>query len=135
MNHILREIKLSKLTGIPMSAEASKLVKFWDELWSDMKVSVDPTKGKIKCWKDGYSYNNYFYQNNKGDNLWCDYDKVWSFFRYELKLNHDETQELIQHVVDMALKCKVNTPSSMIGLNIVRVDMALKCKVNTPLPW
>ena len=118
MNHILREIKLSKLTGITMSMEASKLVEFCDALWTDMKVTIDTNKGEIRCWKDGYKYN-YFYQNNKGTSLWCDYDKVWSFFKVDLKLNHDETQELIQHIVAMALNCKVNTPQN---IGIIRIN-------------
>ena len=109
MNHILREIKLSNLTDTPMSMKASKLVEFWDNLWADMKVSANHKKGEIVCWKDDYDYY-YFYQNNKSARLWCDYNEVWTFFRDELKLSHDKTQELIQQMVSEALNYKVNIP-------------------------
>ena len=109
MNYILREIKLSNLTDTPLSTKASKLVEFWDELWRDMEVKVDPYKGEIRCWKDDYNYC-YFLQSNKNDKLWCDYNNVWMFFGYDLKLNYDEIQELIKHMVGKTLNCEVNTP-------------------------
>ena len=132
MNHILREIKLSKLTDIPMGDEATKLVKFWDKLWNDMKIKIDPIKGEIRCWKDDYDYY-YFRQDNRDDYFWCDHTKVWSFFRDELKLNIIETKEVIQSMMGEILNHKVNTP--MMGW-VTSVDMmgeTLNHKVNTPL--
>ena len=111
MKHILRDIKLSKLTGTPMSDEATMFVKFWDNLWRDMKVSVGPKKGEIRCWKDDYDYY-YFFQEDRNDYFWCDNKKIWSFFRRDLGLNYDDTQEFIQQMVDETLNCKVNTPHS-----------------------
>ena len=111
MNYILREIKLSKLSGIPMSKEASKLSKFWDDLWCDMKVRINTIEGEIECWKDGHG-RYYFRQYNKLGALWCDYEKVWSFFQGGLCLGCSEIQELIQHMVTEALSCEVNTPLS-----------------------
>ena len=131
MIHILREIKLSKLTDTPMSTKATKLVEFWDELWCDMKVKIDPKKGEIKCWKEGYDYY-YFYQEDRNDYLWCDYDEVWTFFRRDLGLNYDDVQELIQQLVDETLNCKVNTPQRLMFQSLILVDEALNCKVNTP---
>ena len=131
MNHILREIKLSNLTDTPMSTKATKLVEFWGELWSGMKVKIDPKKGEIRCWRDDYDYY-YFHQEDRNDYLWCDYDEVWTFFRRDLGLNYDDAQELIQQLVDETLNCKVNTPSGiMLGFNY-KVDETLNCKVNTP---
>ena len=112
MVHILRDIKLSKLTGTPMSTQASKFVKFWDELWADMKVQIDTEKGEIRCWKDDCDYY-YFIQDDKNDNLWCNYTKVWSFFQNDLDLNYVETQDIIQTVVVKTLNCEVNTPERM----------------------
>ena len=109
MNHILREIKLSKLTDTPMSMKASKLDKFWNEFWGGMKIMVNSTKGEIRCWKDGYDYY-YFIQREKNDYLWCDPVKIWSFFRYDLGLNCKEARELIYQMVGEALNYEVNTP-------------------------
>ena len=78
MNYILREIKLYKLTGIPLSDEASKFIEFWDRLWDDMKTDIDTDKGEIKCRKEDYIY---FYQRDKNSTMWCNYHKVWSFLR------------------------------------------------------
>ena len=131
MNHILRDIKLSKLTDTPMSDDASKLIKFWNNIWLDMKVSVDVDKGEIKCWKDGYDYY-YFIQVDKNDDLWCNYDKVWLFFIDDLGLEYDETQELVQYMVDKTLNCRVNTPQYEFISFQNMVDKTLNCRVNTP---
>ena len=131
MEHILRDIKLSKLTGAPPVGDADKLVKFWDELWFNMKMSIDPKKGEIKCWKEGYNYY-YFHQNDKNDNLWCDCDKVWSFPHHDLDLTYTESQELIQYMVSETLNCKVNKPSNTSRNPFSKVSETLNCKVNKP---
>ena len=107
MNYILRDIKLSKLTDTPMSDDTSKLIKFWNDLWCDMWVQIDAEKGEIRCLKNGH---NYFIQEDKNDFMWCDFGRVWSFFRYELGLDYGETLGLIQHMMGDALNCRVNTP-------------------------
>ena len=109
MSYIIRDIKLSKLTRTPMSEEASRVLEFWDNLWSDMKVSINIEKGEIKCWKEGYNFY-YIVQRDKNDKLLCDYDKVWSFFVDELELEYEEIQELMRHMVSGTLNCVVNTP-------------------------
>ena len=130
MNHILRDIKLSELTGTPLSEEASKVVKFWDELWVDMKVQIDAEKGEIRCWKEEYDYY-YFTQYSKNYFLWCDCEKVWSFFEKELGLDYHEIKEFIQHMVNKTLNCVVNTPCYFKNTNR-KVDKTLNCVVNTP---
>ena len=132
MNHILREIKLSNLTDTPMSEEATKLVEFWDELWTDMKVKVDPSKGEIRCWKDDYKYY-YFRQDDRNDCLWCDTEKIWSFFRLELGLNYSDTQELVHQMVGETLNCKVNTPPAPDAIPSSLVGETLNYKVNIPI--
>ena len=120
MNDILREIKLSKLTDTPMSDNATKLTKFWDELWSDMEVYVDNNKGEIGCCKDDGCDYYYFYQHSKDGLLWCNCDKVWSFFRDSLSLEHNEIQKLIQIMVSETLNYKVNIPIEMTYINQIR---------------
>ena len=115
MNSILREIKLSKFTETPMSDEATMLVNFWDELWCDMKIKIDPIKGEIRCWKDDHDCY-YFRQDDKNDRLWCNYNKVWSFFDIQLGLTYSGIQELIQTMVDKTLNCEVNTPGGAYGI-------------------
>ena len=132
--YILREIKLSKLTDTPMGDEATMLVKFWDELWADMKIKIDPIEGEIRCWKDDHDYY-YFFQDENHNYLWCDYDKVWSFFGRDLGLNYDDTQELVQRMVGETLNCKVNTPNPIDDLVLELVGKTLNCKVNTPDWW
>lgn len=132
MNYLLREIKLSKLANIPLNDDTSKLVKFWNDLWIDMKVRVDPTKCEIKCWKDEYDQY-YFRQDDKDDYLWCDYDEVWSFFRHDLGLNYNETQRLIQYMVDETLNYMINTPNWNMDEGYVVVDESLNCVLNTPI--
>lgn len=130
-NHILREIKISKLTDAPMGDDATKTVKFWGELWDNMKVRVDQTKGEIKCWKDGYDFY-YFLQNNKNDYLWCDYDKVWAFFEENLVLGYNDTQEFIQTMVDGTLNCGTNIPRCRSFHKNITEDDTLNCVINIP---
>ena len=131
MIHILRDIKLSKLTDTPMGTKASKLVKFWDELWCDMKVKIDLKKGEIRCWKNDYDYY-YFFQDDTDNYFWCDFEKVWTFFREDLGFKHGDTQELIQYMANETLNCMVNTPNNIVADETQVVDKTLNCKVNTP---
>ena len=128
--YILRDIKLSKLTGTPVSDGVTKLIEFWNDLWCDMKVSIDAGKGEIKCWKDDYDYY-YFHQDDKNDNLWCDFEKVWSFTQYDLELTYTETQELIQYMVDKTLNCEVSTPRYCFSQTFPVVDKTLNCEIST----
>ena len=125
MEHILRDIKLTEITGDSLTCDAAKLVKFWDELWSDMKVYIDPSEGEIKCWKDGYNYY-YFYQNDENDNLWCNYSKVWSFFSNELGLDYVNTVAIIQHMMGKTLNNKLATPRLIFNNSFIVVDATLK---------
>ena len=124
MNHILREIKLSKFTDTPLSNDASKLINFWVDLWIDMKIYIDADKGEIKCWKDGYNYY-YFQQDDKNDNLWCNHYKVWSFFREELVLSYDDAKDLIHSMMNEIIMCKVNTPRSVTITTINKLNDTL----------
>ena len=130
MSYLLREIKLTKLTETPLSDEASKLIKFWDGLWTDMKVIVDAGKGEIKCWKEGYEYY-YFIQKDENDYLRCDIDEVWSFFMTELKINFNDTQELIQYMVVKTLNSRVSTAAPAYDPTHQKVDKTLNSRVNT----
>ena len=122
MNYLLRDIKLSKLTNIPLVGDASKLVKFWEELCCDMEVKVDPSKGEIRCWKNNYDYY-YFIQDDKNSEMWCNYAKVWLFFDNELRLDYDEIQELIQYMLNKSLNHVVNTPKySRIYIKSIQIN-------------
>ena len=131
MEHILRDIKLSKLTDTPLVGDADKLVKFWNELWTDMKVVIDPKKGEIKCWKDGYDCY-YFSQNKKHGYFWCDNYKVWSFFEGELRLEYSETQKLIQYMVCETLNYNIGTFIGYLTDGLNMVCETLNCNIGTP---
>ena len=131
MNYILRDIKLSKLTGTPMNDKATRLITFWGDLWRDMKVHININKGEIKCWKYGYDYY-YFLQNGKDDFLRCDFHEVWSFFKDELKLKYDDTQELIQHMMDKTLNGDIHTPVTNYIQTLYLVDKTLNGDIHTP---
>ena len=131
MNYILREIKLSNITGVPLSDDVTKLVEFWDGLWVDMKVVIDAEKGEIKCWKENYNYY-YFYQKNKKATMWCNHRRVWSFFINELKLNHTDTQEVTQYMLGETLKSEVSTPQIMSVYELQKLGKTLKSEVSTP---
>ena len=130
MNYILRDIKLSKITGNPPTGNAAELVKFWDELWSDMIVLIDTKKGKIECWKNDYTYY-YFVQDDMDSNLICSYLKVWTFFEDNLGLRYNEIQKLIQHMVDETINNMANIPLWHIKPTYNGKGGTMNYKVNT----
>lgn len=118
-HNIIRDIKISKISNIPLNEESSKFVKFWDELWFDMKIEVYPQNGLIRCWKEGYNYY-YFAQNSKYDDyLRCDYSKVWSFFKLELGFSYVETREFIHIMMREKIKCEICPPKHSNRMGVV----------------
>ena len=51
-----------------------------------------------------------FDQDLKNEILWCDYDKIWSFFYKEYRNNYDDVQSFIKNVLEEEAKLNVYTP-------------------------
>ena len=107
--YLVREIKLNKLTNIPLNGDALLFSEFWNDLWDNMKIRINDADGRIECWKDGYEYY-YLHHSNEKTIFWCDYDKVWSFFQKELKLSYPEIQKFIHMVISDKLGRVVSSP-------------------------
>jgi hypothetical protein len=128
-------IKLCQYLGKEPQGEFKEFYDFITELWKDMEFSVinDHNKQGIIFHK-GTDF--YMEQDFKNGWLWCESDRVWSFFRFKKGLEVPETQDFIRGMVEEHLKSKVyttlSTPSRRSRPHCQWVEEHLKSKVSTP---
>ena len=93
-----------------------KLRYYWEkpflDLMEGMERKVRPDEPNRILWykDDGW----YFEQNEKTGYLWCQYDRVWSFFETNYSSNYDETQSIIRNLMERHYKLKGLTPNLLL---------------------
>ena len=126
-------IKLCTYLGKEPRGEFKDFYGFLTELWRDMEISVvDNYKVQSIILHKGDMF--YMEQDFKNGWLWCDWDRVWSFFESKKGMEVSDTQDFIQSMVEEHLKCRVLTPSHDAHGGAMAVEEHLKCRVLTPLP-
>ncbi len=70
--------------------------------------------------------------NIKNNELYCSYDKIWSFLRKKYGLNDKETQLFIKNVVEMHFRNMEVTPLNLNNLQLGSVEMHFKNMEVTP---
>jgi len=132
-------IKLCQYLGKEPGAEFKEFYDFLTELWKDMEFTVinDHNEEAIILHK-GTDF--YMEQDFKNGCLECEWDRVWTFFRFKKGMEVPETKVFIRGMVEEHLKCKVSTLILLIDNAPDRVEKHLKCKVNRPkkvqyAPW
>jgi hypothetical protein len=87
-------LKLCQYLGKEPQGEFKEYYDFLTELWNDMELSVfnDHNEQGIILHK-GNIY--YMEQNFKNGWLRCDWDRVWSFFRFKKGMEIPETKDFI----------------------------------------
>jgi hypothetical protein len=121
-------IKLCQYLGKEPQGEFREFYDFVTGLWKDMEISVIDDQGILFHKGDGL----FMRQDFKNGWFWCDWDRVWSFFRIVKTMELLETQDFIRGVVEEHLKCKALTPSMCCGCAPAWVEEHLKCKALTP---
>jgi hypothetical protein len=102
-------IKLCLYLGKEPHSEFKEFYDFLTELWDGMEISVvDNYKVQSIILHKGDMF--YMEQDFKNDGLRCDWDRVWTFFRFKKGLEVPETENFIQSMVEEHLKCRVLTP-------------------------
>ena len=78
------------------------------ELMEGMERKVHPDESHIVLWykEDGW----YFEQDEKNGTLWCQYDRVWSFFETNYSPNYTEIQVIIKDLMERHYKLRGLTP-------------------------
>jgi hypothetical protein len=124
-------LKVCHYLGKEPGGEFKDFYDFLTELWKDMEFSVinDHNEQGIILHK-GTDF--YMEQDFKNGLLWCEYNRVCSFFRTKKCMEIPETQVFIQSMVEEHLKCKVSTPAERDPVGARWVEEHLKCKVSTP---
>ena len=99
--NLIRQIKLSKITGIE-------------------KYNLDMSAGEV-----------IFEQDEKYKKFWIEYWNYWSFLETEFNLNHDEIKELTSSVVNEVLNCNQYTTNCFFKLAKDLVNEVLNCNQYT----
>jgi hypothetical protein len=126
-------LKLCQYLGKEPEGEYKEFYDFITEVWKDMEFIVinEHNKQGILFHK-GTEF--YMEQDFKNGWLWCDYDRVWSFFINKKVIEVSDTQDFIRGMVEEHLKSQVQTPILEYGAAVAAVEKHLKSQVQTPLP-
>jgi hypothetical protein len=125
-------IKLCQYLGKEPEGDFKEFYDFITELWRGMEFSVINDHNKQgNIFHKGNRY--YMEQDFKNGWLRCDWDRVWTFFRFKKGMEVPETKVFIRGMVEEHLKCKVSTPRFTGESEEQEVEEHLKCKVNTTL--
>ena len=78
------------------------------DLMGKMEKKVHPDESHIVLWykEDGW----YFEQDEKNGHLWCQTDRVWSFFKTNYSSKYSEIQVIIKDLMERHYKLKGLTP-------------------------
>ena len=78
------------------------------ELMEGMERRVHPDEPNRTLWykDDGW----YFEQDEKNGDLWCQTNRVWSFFETNYSSNYAETQSIIRNLMERHYKLRGLTP-------------------------
>jgi hypothetical protein len=102
-------IKLCMYLGKEPEGDFKEFHDFITGLWKDMEFSVidkynEQGIGHTIIFHKGEDF--YMEQDFKNGWLWCDYDRIWSFFLIKKGMRRPETQNFIQSMVEEHLSWK-----------------------------
>jgi len=94
--------------GKEPTGEYKRVYDFLTGMWNDMEIVVNSQNGRIIIQKE----EEWFIERDlKYGYLWCNQDRVWSFFRYGMGIEPSEIEDFTKSAVEEHLKCKVETPN------------------------
>jgi hypothetical protein len=98
------------------------------QLLSGCEVKLDLKKypHSVFLFKDGKCFFEI-----EGTRLWCSYNNVWTVFKDEHSMSHDEIRSLIKSAVEEHFKIKGVTPILLYGQYAKRVEEYFKMKAGT----
>ena len=112
-----------------------KLRYSWEKPFIDltegMKKKVHPDYPHRTIWykEDGW----YFEQDEKNGDLWCQYDRVWSFFETNYSPKYTDVQSIIKNLMERHYKLNGLTPSLSNWTQTGRMERHYKLNGLTPL--
>ena len=100
------------------------------ELMDGMERRVDPEDSHKIVWykNDGW----YFEQDEKNGDLWCQYDRVWSFFKTNYTPKDAEIKVIIKYLMERHYKLRGLTPIRLFRTSRIRMERHYKLKGLTP---
>ena len=97
--------KIKTLTSIKSKDKINNLIKFIDNILSNMKEYYSDKYPDSTFYK--YNYKVYFELDLKNNKTWCKSYDFWSIFKSEFNLNDMKIKELTQYMLGIHLKRKV----------------------------
>ena len=100
------------------------------ELMEGMKRKVHPDEPHKTLWykEDGW----YFEQDEKTGRLWCQINRVWSFFETNYSPKYSDIQLIIKNLMERHYKLKGLTPLKSILFLLLKMERHYKLKGLTP---
>lgn len=130
-NSTIRQLKIDMITDEP-----NLLLDWFNDIW--IKLSIIETDvyhqdgGEIIYYIDGDIKQWVFYQDNKNDIFYCDYDHYWSILETKVDLNYNDIQDVTKLLVDNALNNSVSIPHTQLLAEFDQVDNVLNNSVSIP---
>ena len=89
-----------------------KLRYYWEkpflELMEGMERKIHPDNPHKTLWYKNNKW--YFEQDEKNGYLWCQYDRVWSFFKTNYSPKYSDVQSIISNLMERHYNLRGLTP-------------------------
>lgn len=131
-NTIVRQLKIDLITDTP-----NRIIEWFNGIWNTLCIIETNVYHK-----DGEEFVYYvvndlgkqwfFYQDDKNDRFWCNYNHYWAFLENKLSINYSGIQEITKLLVDNALNNSVATPQNTSKYIPNTVDDTLNKSVAIP---
>ena len=105
----VRDLKLAIASGIE-TEEIKSLNKFFDDLFSDLKIYTDGDNPDLIFMKGDICFME---QDLKNAVLWCRYKDFWRVLEYQYHCTYEEIQGIIQYKVEEAFKMRSLIPKEL----------------------
>jgi hypothetical protein len=132
MNPLIRQLKIALIIEEP-----NEIIDWFNDLWS--KLSIVETNvyhekgGEFIYYMGGEVKQWIFFQDNKNDRFYCNFDHYWSVLESKIDLEYGDNQEITKFLVENALNNRVSTPGPAWSFPMEIVENALNNRVSTPV--
>ena len=109
------EIGGHQIEGILKQIEPTDIDKVFLDLMEGMERKINPDNPNYILWYKNNEW--YFKQDEKNDDLWCQYDRVWSVFETNYSSKYTDIQSIIKSLMEIHYNLRGLTPLTICGNN------------------
>ena len=135
MNSVItRQLNIDLITS-----DHNPIIEWFNDLWTHLYVIETNVYhndgGEIIYFINDDEKDWIFFQDNKNDKFWCDYDTYWSILESKFNLIYTEIQDITKVLVENALNNSAPTPIGIVKTIFDEVENALNNSVPTPIDY